>query len=284
MKVDKKFTLPNKKVRVEPMTENPGWITDKNHVAFFKMEGTADRFTVPLQRRGVFVNVLTDAEKQFLEGELGVDLGVYKKEGKASFWSNYIVKLDKYGSALDLSKPDEYIDYKVLLANKSLICPNYDQRTTAATFKYYIADSSEIAKSQKAIIDVNKKAYMYYGKMEDDAQALAAFLQVHSLSTKGVAARIDPESNINFLQEQVSIILDNSPRKFVEFMEDDNFGIRSIIAEGLLVGAVTKGAQGYETADGLVIGKTVHNAVTFLSLEVNGDVLLTIEARIKQAK
>lgn len=279
------FALPQKRVRVEPVLEHSGWITDRNHKAFFKMEGTFDWFTVPTLRKGVYKNILTNDEKEYLENLIGnVDLGVYKKEGTKSFWSNYSVKLDRYGKTLDLSNPNEFIDYKVLLASSSLICPNHKDRLAKAEYKYYIVDEQEVAKAKKTDIDVKKKAYKALGKIEDDKNALIEFLKVHSLTTTGNVVKIDKSSDIEFLQEQVSVIVDANAKKFVEFVEDDYFNVRVALAKGLEVGAVRKTDAGYENDQSLILGSSVHAAVTFLSNDRNQEVLFLIEEKIKQTE
>ena len=84
------------------------------------MNETAFRkFTVPIiESSGAYVNVLTNDEKTYLEKSMGLEpnaLSVYLK--RDNYWANYSVRLTKGDNYLDLSIPDDYIKYKVLLAN-----------------------------------------------------------------------------------------------------------------------------------------------------------------------
>lgn len=88
-------------------------------------------FVVPKLTSGVYVNVLTKNEKAFLEQAMGLEynaLSIHKKEN--NFWDdsnpNGInrVRLTKQDTYLDLSNPEDYIKYKILLANKDFIAPS----------------------------------------------------------------------------------------------------------------------------------------------------------------
>lgn len=277
--------LPDRIVQVLPVTENPGWVRDPNHVAFFKLENTYDRFVLPTKKKGAFKNALTKEEKTLLEGILGegMDLGVYKKYGKLSFWSDFVVKLDKYGLRLDLSDPMDYLSYKVLLMNSSLIAPSYEKRLTHATFKYYISDGkAESAEIQKQV-NLTGKAFTTYGKMSQSKVKLSAFLKVYELATRNIALKIDENSTVDFLSEQVSLIVNANPKKFLEFVEDQMFDIRLLIAEAISVGAVTNSSdRGLNTVDGVPLGRNLSQAVAFLNMEANSDILFAIQAKVKK--
>ena len=101
-------------------------ITDRKHVAYGgMMDGAVRGFTVPMLSNGSYKNVLTDDEKTYLEDILGLEvngLSVYNK--KDNYWDNYLIRLTKQDTILDLSLPEDYIKYKVLLANKETVAPS----------------------------------------------------------------------------------------------------------------------------------------------------------------
>lgn len=275
--------LPNKKVMVLPIQENPGWVKDPKHVAFFKLENTFDRLVLPTQKRGMFKNAVTKEEKELIEGLLGdeIDLSIYKKQGKPSFWASFVVKLDKYGKQLDLSEPLDYLSFKVLLMNESIVAPSYETRLTKSTYRYYISDGEAEATEKKNKIGIKTKAFAAYGKMASDKSKLAAFLKVYNLVTKNTAINIDPNSTLDFLSDQVVIIVDDNPKEFLEFVTDPLYDVRLLLAEGLSKGAVKRDSNGYSTSDGVLLGKTVSAACSFLNLDANQDVLFGIQAKVK---
>ena len=81
---------------------------------------------------GAFKNVLTNSEKNYLEYIMGLEpnaLSVYKKVD--NFWSTATegtinkVMLKKGDNRLDLSNPEDYIRYKILLANNDIGLYNF---------------------------------------------------------------------------------------------------------------------------------------------------------------
>jgi len=90
--------------------------------------------------------VLTDSEKAFLEDYMGLEynaLSVYRKDD--NYWFNRQVILRKEDNYLNLRVPDDYIKYKILLANKDNIAPNINtlHNQPKATYKFVLIKESE---------------------------------------------------------------------------------------------------------------------------------------------
>jgi len=90
------------------------------------------KYSLPiLASSGLYKNPLTTDEKNYLESILDIDLSIYKKND--NFWDdsngNGIsqVVLTKNDNILDLSKPSDYLKYKILLANSNTICPSLQE-------------------------------------------------------------------------------------------------------------------------------------------------------------
>lgn len=116
--------LRNETIVVRYIPRESGMITNPKHVFYGGMSENATRtFTVPiLESSGRFKNVLTNEEKAYLEEVMGLEyntLSIYKKDD--NFWENYTVRLTKGDTFLDLSDPNDYIKYKVLLANSDFV-------------------------------------------------------------------------------------------------------------------------------------------------------------------
>ena len=137
--------LRNQKVIVRYILRQKGNVTNPRHVLFGGMaEGASRTFVVPMLTSGKLVNVLTDAEKNYLEDIMGLEpnaLSVYKKVD--NFWRDdnplgiARVRLTKRDTILDLSVPEDYIKYKILLANKDFIASSLAvmQDTPKATYQ-----------------------------------------------------------------------------------------------------------------------------------------------------
>ena len=76
--------LKNKRIKVKFIPKEGGLVTDPKHVGYGGMlETSKKRYCVPLTRSGQLVNVLTDAEKDYLEMVMGLEpneLSVYNKK------------------------------------------------------------------------------------------------------------------------------------------------------------------------------------------------------------
>ena len=105
--------LRNEKIKVQFIRRNNGM--PDNHVLSGGMaEGSKMTLVVPRLNTGTFVNVLTDAEKSFLEEYMGLEynaLSIYKKPDEENFWNDansnginkvVLIKGDNY---FDLSNP-----------------------------------------------------------------------------------------------------------------------------------------------------------------------------------
>lgn len=125
--------LRNERIIIRHVPKLSGiWGNNPKHILSGGMaEGATRTFTVPRLSSGMFVNVLTDKEKAFLEEVMGLEynaLSVYKKEN--NFWDDSnegginTVRLTKQDNYLNLSDPEDYIRYKILLANKNFIAPS----------------------------------------------------------------------------------------------------------------------------------------------------------------
>jgi len=130
VKAKVQFELPNKVVYIKPI-KGRSWLPEK-HAASFLFGDSSMEYVIPSdEKRGVLRDPLTVAEKKFFEDkelsgmdfEIG-DLSVHKK--KDNYWHSFSVKLDSRQLVLDLSKPTDYLRYKVLLTNTELICPSAD--------------------------------------------------------------------------------------------------------------------------------------------------------------
>ena len=119
-----KNCLKNERILVRFVPKEDSNITNPKHILYGGMaEGAVKYYTVPiLASTGTYKNILTDDEKAFLESYMGLEynaLSVYNKTN--NFWANFTVRLTKHDNYLDLSDPNDYIKYKVLLANTDFI-------------------------------------------------------------------------------------------------------------------------------------------------------------------
>jgi hypothetical protein len=276
-----KFELPKKKVRVRPNFENPGWIKNPRHAAFFKVEGAYESYPVAMLRDGNLKNPFTKEEKEFLEKEFGYEentLSVYKKDGPLR---DINVRITRDGLTLDLSNPSDYITYKVLLTNSDKIAPSVKERKSKGTYKFYIEDEAEVNEMKSSDASDNQIAWMEYGKMSESKTKLAAFLKIYSQVFKTAVTRIDKNTDIKMLQGKVSDIVKDKMKGFVEIVTSPDYDTMLLIAEAVETGVLSRTGTKYSLPEGDQIGNTLKEAIQYLKAPVNQELVQIIERQIE---
>lgn len=285
--------LRNERIIVRHVPK-PGKYTDPKHVLYGGMaEGATKTYVVPRLQSGVFVNVLTNAEKAFLEDIMGLEhdaLSIYNRVN--NFWddSNELgisrVKLKKQDNYLDLSVPDDYIRYKILLANKNYICPSLQQLQDnhKATYEYVIIsehdESSVAAESADSIVD----AIELYSKYKNDAAALRGILELLD------KRRISGDTKVEFLRAQIVKKIQDNSKQFINIVSDPYFDTKILIKKAVHKGLISDrgGYLYYKDADNKHIPlcnsdqePILNNAVKFLNEPMHQELLFSIQASLR---
>lgn len=273
------FTLPNKKVKVIPVIKQ-GWL-NKDHEAAFLFKHATNRFSVPLNRNGQYINPLTEQEANYLEQHPGMslnkgDLSPYKKVG--NFWKEIKgIKLDKGELNLDLTNPMDYITYKILLLQKDIIAPSIAEAKMKQSYKYAMVDEDfeDTTKSQKG--NLVAEAMGLYVNMKNDHQKLVDTLFILS------RARVKPNSKIEFLQGQVTDFALKNPERFIEIMNDKDLSTRILIEKAVSCKAIERKGGIHRSSGGDLLGTDLQSVVEFLNDKANGAVKMIIEEQVKRA-
>ena len=235
--------LRNERIYVRWVPKENG--LPKKHVAYGgKVDGSYVRFVVPVLRTGLYKNILTNAEKDFLEDALGLDynaLSVYKKEN--NYWDNYQVRIEnaKEGIHLDLSDPEDFIKYKVLLANSDFVAPSVQERIDRpkATYQFEMVRESEEDRLETAKMDATMQSYKEFGKIENDLDTMRVLVELldarpYSANEKAVC-----------LKSRISQLIQNDPKKFLSQITDPLLHAKVLIRRGTEVGVLAKRGDYY---------------------------------------
>lgn len=247
--------LRNEKICVRYVPRQSHMVTDPKHILYGGMADDAVKtFVVPKLTTGTYVNVLTNSEMAFLENYLGMDKGalsVYKKQD--NFWSDANpqginkVKLRKQDNYLDLSLPEDYIRYKILLANKEFIAPSPQilEDRPKATYQYVIIEGSEQVSSAKKNMDITRECYMEFGKIEDNIETLMTVVEL--LDGRNVA----PNTSKDFLCTKIDSFIQSSPKSFLKVVKDETLPTKVLIRRSINAGNIIKrGDYLYLKSDG----------------------------------
>lgn len=285
--------LRNERVIVRFVPRPTSMVQNPKHILYGGMAENATRsFVVPrLNSTGIFKNVLTDNEKAFLEKVMGLEynaLSIYKK--KDNFWDDSNptgigrVTLHKQDNYLDLSVPEDYIKYKILLANKDQIASSLQELEDKpkATYQFVIISENAEAQSSLNKADITMKCYMEYGKVENDVDTLRAIIEILEGRPLG------PKVKLDFLKGKIIEWIGRNPRLFLSTITDELLPAKVLIKRCVEAGLIGKKNDAYYLRqDGSPLCEmneesTLNNAARYISSIKRQELKYSLEAKLKE--
>lgn len=277
--------LRNERIIVRHIPKETGMVTNPKHVLYGGMaEGASRTFVVPRLRSGSFVNVLTNEEKAFLEEAMGYEYGTLSAIKKVNnFWENVSVRLTKQDNYFDLSSPDDYIKYKVLLANKDFIAPSLQalQDEPKATYQFVIIAEGEENKQARDNMSTVMKCYKEYGKVENDVYTLRVIIE--AIDGRATA----PNSKLEFLQGKINNLIQADSKLFLKVITDPYLSTKVLIKKGVEAGVIAnRDNHYYLREDNAPLCEaneesTLSIAARYLNAPKHQDILFAIQAKVK---
>ena len=296
-KKEMKNCLVNERVILRKLPKRTNLVQDSNHVMGDGMHDNAFYiYSVPkLQKSNVFVNVLTDAEKDYLEYVMGLPknaLSVYRQPKEENFWSNSNpnglskITLRKRDNIFDMSKPTDYIAVKILMANKDKICPSMEEWAARPkeTYEFVIIREGQESKLSKNNTDATIQAVMKLGKIADDKDILK--LVVETMMGK----KYTDATSLDWLQTQALDLIKNTPknaRMFLSIMDDESLDNKVLIRKCISKGIIADRGGFLYIKDGNIPmcgdgeEPTLKMAAKWLSKPSNQERLFKLQAQLK---
>lgn len=277
--------LKKERIIVRHVPKESGIVRDPRHILYGGMADSAVRwFTLPRLSSGIYVNALTDNEKAYLEEVMGLEynaLSIYKKVD--NFWDNFQVRLTKQDNFLDLSNPDDYIKYKVLLANKDIIAPSLQvlQDRPKATYQFVIIQEGEETKNAKKEMSTTMQSYMGFGKIQDNPDVLRTIIE--TIDGRPMAKT----TKLEFLQEKINKLIQADSKLFLKIITDPLLETKVLIKRAIEGGFISnRGGMLYLKSDGTPLcgdneEPTLSIAAKFLSSAKNQELKFSLEAKLK---
>ena len=282
-----KNCLKNERILVRFVPKEDSNITNPKHILYGGMaEGAVKYYTVPiLASTGTYKNILTDDEKAFLESYMGLEynaLSVYNKTN--NFWANFTVRLTKHDNYLDLSDPNDYIKYKVLLANTDFIADSLKTLNDhpKATYQFVMIKEGESEKREEEKMSVTMKCYKEYGKIEDDNDTLRCIIEL--IDNRPIAKNTKSE----FLKSRINSLIQADPKLFYKIITDEYLNNKVLIKTATEEGVIKRRNNLYYFEDTPLCPdgteSTLSVAAEYIGLGKNQDLKLRIEALLNKAK
>lgn len=284
--------LKNERIIVRHIPKESGMVTNPKHVLYGGMAEDAIRtFVVPRLSSGMLVNVLTDKEKDYLENIMGLEdnaLSVYKKID--NFWDdsneNGIsrVRLTKQDNYLNLADPEDYIRYKILLANKDFIAPSLQvlEDKPKATYQFVIISEGDEIKSDQATMDSTMNSYKEFGKIEDDTAKLRLIIEIIS------GRPVSPNTKKTFLQTQINKLIQADSKLFLRVVKDSLLDTKVLIKKSIEAGLIAnRGNYLYLKENNMPLCNngeepTLNIAAKYLNLPKNQEIKFSLEGKVKE--
>ena len=282
-----KNCLKNERILVRFVPKEDSNITNPKHILYGGMaEGAIKYYTVPvLASTGTYKNILTDDEKAFLESYMGLEynaLSVYNKTN--NFWANFTVRLTKHDNYLDLSDPNDYIKYKVLLANTDFIADSLKTLNDRpkATYQFVMIKEGESEKREEEKMSVTMKCYKEYGKIEEDNDTLRCIIEL--IDNRPIAKNTKSE----FLKSRINSLIQADPKLFYSIITDEYLNNKVLIKTATEEGVIKRRNNLYYFEDTPLCPdgteSTLSVAAEYIGLGKNQDLKLRIEALLNKAK
>ena len=282
--------LRNERIIVRHIPKQSRMVSNPKHILYGGMAETAKRtFVVPRLSSGRYVNVLTDDEKAFLEDIMGLEvnaLSIYNKTN--NFWDDSndagiskvtLLKQDNY---LDLSDPEDYIRYKILLANKDLIAPSIKvlEDYPKATYQFVIISEGDETRAAKKGMTTIMQCYTLYGKLEDDVDALRVIVETITGTT------VHPNTKKEFLQTKINELIQANSKMFLKVASDPLLQTKVLIKRSIEGGLIAHRGNQYYIKEGNIPmcdngEPTLNVAAQWLNLPKNQDIKFSLEAKLK---
>lgn len=252
------FKLPNRIVLVKPVVWE-GWLP-AGHSGSWLNDGAVMEITVPISRvTGELVNPLTEEEKEYFENPAlsGLDFKVgdlsphkrpdYKSDN-VPYWYKKTVTIRKPDTIvdnstvlreMDLSNPETYLEYKILLANSGTggaVAPSWEDRYSHGTHKLVLVDKGYEEEARASTAQDNIEAYKLFDKIQHSQEKLYDFLSVYWLEHPD-ATKPDTNSKVPFMVSQVEKIIQDNAKGFVAIMKDnysDKLMVHNAIRSGVI--------------------------------------------------
>lgn len=289
----KKGILKDKTVYLKMIPKANPMTSDPHNPAYGGFDGSITSLTIGSDKSGRLIDPFeSDEERRFFESITKQNLSVYSPEN--TYWKEYefrIVKdpmVIKMGIKFDLSDPNDVLDYKVLLTNKKLICSSMEEYNRFPSPFYdfvFVEDGYEETRVNKEM-DLNKKVYMFYGKIEDSPAKMRDFLNVYyvlNMKTNRATESLSKET----LQAELGKLIEMDRNGVLEIMDDKDYDSKLFILKGIDAGAIIKDGFTYSIAGEAKNSKfSFLELVTFITkLKAEKDLLYSkIEAQIQTKK
>lgn len=292
MQKDKFNPLRRERVVVSFIKRDRGNTSDPKSPVYGNMaESAINKFVVPRNTTGELVAVLNEDEQDFFERYFNIPEGSMNPSRVTdNYWTTqragYInfVKLGKMDTYLDLSKPTDYIRYKILLANKDIICPSLTalENNYKRTYRYVIKNEAQEAMVAGQNADIKLEVYKMFDAYKDDAQMLRSILYLFNKK------RINPRTKIDIIKSQFVKVIDTNTKEIYLIMSSKNLEQKKVLLMAAEKGEVVeRNGMYYNKENGQKLCNDyeepdLNTAANYLASTANAELMFNLQKKIAE--
>jgi hypothetical protein len=185
---------------------------------------------------------------------------------------------------LNLADPIDYIKYKILLANKDLIAPSFQdlKDKPKATYRFYLISDDDVNIAAKSKMTTKMQCYVEYGKIENNADVLKTVIEI--ITGKPLAAN----TKLDFLQTKAGELIEADAKLFLNVVKDKLLETKVLIQKCIENGLISKrGNYLYLRSDNTPLCESGEEpvmsiAAKYLSSPKRQELKLSLEAKLNQ--
>ena len=217
-------------------------------------------------------------QKEFFEKELGCDLNT-TLAAEENFWrtdKRGRVTITRKGLQLNLNQPLDMLKYLILLSNKMLISPSFEDARKKATYEFMLVDENKLTSKKVEEGKLTARAYTEFARIIASEDKMIGF--VKSLG------RVLPGKYTNdWLENEILTVLENSPANFLSIVTDPHYDSKIFIQNAIDAGAILKkGDKRYTLDNGVELGDLI-DTINFVNATENQEVKFRIKGKIQLA-
>ena len=151
------------------------------------------------------------------------------------------MRLTKGDNFLNLADPNDYIKYRVLLANKDFIASSLEelQERPKLTYQCVIISNADEVETVNKELSATMKAYLELGKIQDNFDILKVIVEMID------GRPISPTSKLEFVQAKVHKLIQADAKLFVKIVQDPFLATKVLISKAVEAGVIAKRGDYY---------------------------------------
>lgn len=192
--------------------------------------------------------------------------------------------MEKGDNYLDLSDPDQYIKYKILLANRDYIAPSYQdlENCPKATYKFVLIEEGDEEKRNNSNISTLMQCYKEFGKIDEDKEKMRTIIEIID------GRPTSPNSKLDFLRNKVNDLIVANNKLFLKVVTDPLLPNKVLIKKAVGAGLIAvRGNYYYLNEDNSPMCEdrqepTFGNAAAYISSPKRQALKFSLENKLKE--